>query len=474
MKPKNILILCSDEHARPVTGCYGHPVVKTPVLDRLAAGGVKFTKAYTPSPICIPARASLAAGTQVHETRCWSSAEPYRGQHRSWMHDLRDGGYNVTSIGKLHFGTAEEDHGFTEEIVPMYLANDGKGWPQGLLRDPLPLSFDEAAQLADEIGAGDTSYTGYDRKVTDHAIAWIKNNAGGKAWSLFVSWVSPHFPLKAPEEFYDLYKDAEIPDPIVNPTIERHPALKQIRKFWSYDDHFDEESRVTAIRSYYGLCSFLDHNIGQVLKALEDSGTLDNTIILYISDHGEMLGNHGFWAKSVMYEDSVGVPMILSGPGVKPGDCDIPVSLTDVAATARGIAGIPETQPPKIWQSTSLLEIAEDPPKDRFIISEYHDGGCPSGFYMLRKGQWKLVHYAGDYPSQLFDMEADPDELNDLSSSADHAEILDELEADLRAVLDPEEVNAQAFADQAKLVEAYGGKEAIQSIPTFNHTPIEG
>jgi choline-sulfatase len=138
MPKSNVLILCSDEHARAALGCYGHPVAQTPTLDALAARGVRFTRAYTPSPICIPARASLATGLNVHETRCWSSAEPYHGQIESWMHRLRDRGHPVTSIGKLHFRSGDDDHGFDEEIEPMYLANDGLGWPQGLLRDPLP------------------------------------------------------------------------------------------------------------------------------------------------------------------------------------------------------------------------------------------------------------------------------------------------------------------------------------------------
>ncbi|MEM9278647.1 MAG: sulfatase-like hydrolase/transferase [Pseudomonadota bacterium] len=472
MSPQNFLILCSDEHSSTALSCRGHPIIKTPVLDGLAARGTTFTRAYSPSPICVPARACLATGKHVHETRCWSSAEPYHGQLRSWMHMLRDAGRKVVSVGKLHFRSAENDNGFCEEILPMYLANDGKGWPQGLIRDPMP-GFEEAAELARDVGPGETSYTNYDRNITNLASEWIQNADKNDPWTLFVSFISPHYPLTAPQEFFDLYKDSEIPEPILDTAIENHPVLSKMREFWDYEDHFDAESRDLGVRGYYGLCSFLDHNIGVVLKALEQSGQMENTTILYISDHGEMLGNHGFWAKSVMYEDSAGIPMILAGPDIPTGTNDTPVNLTDVAATAYDVAGMETSRPLKPWESASLADIAKSPDTDRFILSEYHDGGSPTGFYMIRQGDWKYVYYTGGNPSQLFHLAQDPNELADLSSSPEHSGQLSHMHALLLEILDPEGVNAQAFADQKLVIEANGGKEAILNMPSFNHTPID-
>ena len=471
MKPKNFLILCSDEHAPSALGCYGHPIVKTPVLDQLSARGTRFTSAYTPSPICVPARACLATGTHVHENRCWSSAEPYHGQLRSWAHDLRDKGSNVVSIGKLHFRSGGDDHGFSEEILPMYLANEGKGWPQALIRDPLP-GFPEAQEMAKGVGPGDTTYTNYDKDIAQLACDWISGNAGSNPWTLFVSFVSPHYPLTAPEEFFDLYRDVEIPSPVDDPAIANHPVLSEVRKFWDYDDYFDAKTRDLAVRSYFGLCSFLDHNIGRVLVALEQSGQLEDTIILYISDHGEMLSSHGFWAKSVMYEQSAGIPMILAGPGVPSGDNDTPVSLIDVATTARDIAGIKDPVKTRSWQSTSLIDVATNPTKERFVVSEYHDGGCPTGMFMIRKGPWKYIYYAGGYPPQLFNLEQDPDELTDRAKEPMQAATLRQMHEHLLEVMDPNEVNREAFADQARLTEVYGGRDQILSMPSFNHTPI--
>jgi len=250
MRPRNVLILCSDEHARAVTGCYGHPVVKTPAIDRLAALGTRFDAAITPSPICIPARASIATGLQVHEHRCWSSAEPWHGEPESWMHRLRDRGHAVVSIGKLHFRSADDDNGFSEEILPMHVTNQGKGWPQGLLRNPLP-AYDEAAELAGDVGVGDSDYTEYDRRVTGESCRWLRKwprRIKDRPWALFVSFVSPHYPLNAPLDQYLLYEGEPIADAFGRAPGERpeHPVLEEIGKFYNYDDYFDDGLRREA------------------------------------------------------------------------------------------------------------------------------------------------------------------------------------------------------------------------------------
>lgn len=473
---RNVLILCSDEHARSAAGCYGHPIVQTPTLDKLAARGTRFTRAYTPSPICVPARASLATGLHVHEHRCWSSAEPYHGQIESWMHRLRAAGHSVVSVGKLHFRSSEDDNGFSEEIQPMHVTNGGMGWPQGLLRAPLP-AYDGVAELAADTGPGESDYTEYDRKVTREACRWLRRTSSANAkapWSLFVSFVSPHYPLTAPQAFFDLYEGCDISTPFQRDNAARmaHPVLREMAAFWDYDSHFSPDTRLLARRCYYGLCSFLDDNIRQVLEALEDSGQARDTLVLYMSDHGEMLGNHGFWTKSVMYEDSVAVPMIMSGPGIPSNSNETLVSLTDVAATVEKAAGLSKTSAPEPWQGRPLQDFAAKPEPERFLLSEYHDGGSATGFFMLRQNAWKYVHYAGGHPPQLFNQAQDPQEANDLSADTPSAETLEELRKNLFSILDPEAVNASAFDDQAAVLERYGGKEKVLAMTSFNHTPV--
>ena len=212
MNNVNVLFLFSDEHRRDASGCYGHHIVQTPNLDRLASTGTRFSNAYTSSPICVPARASLATGQYVHKTRCWSNAQAYEGDPISWGHHLQKQGHRVDSIGKLHYRGKEYDNGFKNEILPLYIKN-GKGWIKGLLRNHEGVL--DCSSYAREIGPGDDSYTDYDLGVTQEACNWLqngKNNAIEKPWTLFVSWLRPHYPLTCPQEFYDLYAK-QIVDP---------------------------------------------------------------------------------------------------------------------------------------------------------------------------------------------------------------------------------------------------------------------
>ena len=476
MSENNVIVLMSDEHTRSVMGAYGNPLVQTPTLDKLAASGVRFDNAYTPSPICISARASFATGTQVFEHGCWSSAEPYYGQQQSWMHRLRDKGHEVVSIGKLHYRSADDDVGFSEQILPMYLANNGSGWPQGLLRKPMG-NFPDAAEMAAILGPGETSYTQYDRDITAAAVNWLQQREtnDSKPWVLFVSFICPHFPLSAPQQFYDLYRDVELPQPYDRDTAKRlkHPVIDEMRQFWNYADYFDRSSEIEGLKNYYGLCSFLDDNVAQVLDALNRSGQADNTRIIYTSDHGDMIGNHGIWGKCYMYEDSVGVPLTLSGPGIKPSINDTPVSLTDMAATIEQAVHGETIAVENSWQGRPLQAFIESPDPERPILSEYHDGGSPCGVFMLRKGRWKYVYFAQGHPALLFDIESDPREVLNLADDPEYANILAELREQLFRILDPEEVNRRVFADQAIMIDTLGGMATILAMPSFNHTPID-
>ena len=474
MNAPNVLIFCSDEHARKFTGCYGHPIVRTPTLDRLSSSGTTFDNAYTPSPICVPARASLATGLQVHETRCWSSAEPYCGQPESWMHRMRDHGYTALSFGKLHFRSKTDDNGFSEEFLPMHAPNDGKGWPQSLLRNPLP-AFDETRELAEQLGSGESEYTHYDRKITSTARDWLRQSGSrtvSKPWILFVSFVSPHYPLVAPQEFYRQYADLKSGDSSIRVKSDDmdHPVLREIRRFWNYDDYFDDELRLQAQKSYFGLVSFLDDNIRQVLEALEDSGSKSETLILYTSDHGEMLGHLGFWTKSVMYENSVGIPLIASGPGFTQQRCNTPVSLTDIGVTVEQTAGM-ESSHPESWRSQPLQTVSRKFGMERVILSQYHDGGTPESFYMVRQGDWKYVYYAGGHRPQLFNLALDPMELNDLNDDSSSMNQRRHLHDQLLQILDPEDVARQREQDQAQKIKELGGRESIMAMNSFNHTP---
>ena len=481
MKPCNTLFILSDEHQRDITGCYGNSLIKTPHLDALAARGTRFTRAYTPCPICVPARTALATGRHVFQTRSWDNAHPYHGEIPSWGHRLMQAGHEVVSIGKLHYRDTRDPNGFSNEILPLHVLN-GIGDLLGLIRRP-PAARGNMQALARDAGPGASSYTDYDREIASAACDWLQGRARNKAheapdkpWVLFVSFVRPHFPLVAPPEFFAMYPPDQMPLPRLYASGERptHEAVKVLRDCMNYDDYFDEAKARIAIAAYYALVSFLDDNIGRVLGALDEAGLAGDTRVIYTSDHGDNLGNHGLWGKSVMYEESAAIPMILAGPDVPRGTTtDAGASLIDCYRTLLEGAGMPMPAEDEVLPSRSLWEMTRGGDPQRAVLSEYHAAGSNTGTYMIRRGRWKYIHFVG-YPAQLFDLQTDPFEANDLAGRPDMQGILATCEAALRATLDPEAVSALAFADQAARIAASGGEEAIRVRGDFGYTPAPG
>ena len=488
MKPANLVFILSDEHNRRVLGCHGHEMIKTPNLDRLAGSGVRFTDAYTNSPICVPARAALATGRYVHQIRFWDNGIPYDGSVPSWGHRLRAAGHEAVSIGKLHFRGADDDNGFTEEVMPLHVV-DGIGDPLGWLRDPLPVRR-AALRLANDAGPGDSTYQQYDDRITAAAVDWLKARAaqvnqsqvsqrqrGGKPWVLFVSLVCPHFPLIARPEWYDLYPQDKVPVPALYEAAERqpdHPYIAAIRECQVYDRSFDDVKLRRALAAYFGLVSFVDDNVGKLLRALEATGLADTTRVLYSSDHGDNLGTRRLWGKSTMYEESAGVPMILAGPDVPQGFvCHEPVSLVDAFPTIIAGAGLAPHPDDRDLPGDSLFEVAQGTARRRTILSEYHATGAATGAFMIRKGPFKYVHYV-EMPPQLFDIDADPQETRDLAREAGYRGLVTDCEAELRRVVDPDAADALAKADQRARIEAFGGREAILARGSFGYSPAPG
>ena len=246
MEPRNLVFILSDEHQRDIAGCYGDRIAITPNIDALAARCTRFTNAYTPCPICVPARAALATGQWVHQTKSWDNAAPYHGEAITWHHRLRTSGHRVASIGKLHFRATADDNGFSEEILPLHVL-DGIGDLIGMLRDP-PAPRGSMPALASSAGPGTSTYNDYDSAIAAAAREWIakEGRRSGKPWALFVSFVRPHFPLTAPPEFYELYPLERMPMPRLydeanHPT---HPAVAALKSVMNYDDYFIEEQMV--------------------------------------------------------------------------------------------------------------------------------------------------------------------------------------------------------------------------------------
>jgi len=478
VRPSNLLILMSDQHNRLMMGCVGHPDVKTPNLDRLAARGTRFANAYTNSPICVPSRAAMATGRYPHQIGVWDNAAPYAGRPTgpdSWGHRLTEAGRHVTTIGKLHFRGAGDDTGYPDQRIPLH-CHEGIGDYQGLLREQMPPRFQHRKYLL-EAGPGDSEYVRYDRAITEQTVRWLRYEAQTHdgPWTLMASWVCPHPPFIAPPEFMALYDPASITLPVnwQQQDWVDHPAMQLRRRIMFLEEPLDEATLRQAICAYYALVSFMDAQIGAVLEALDAAGLTETTRIIYTNDHGDLVGKHGLWYKSTMYEDSAGVSMILAGPDIPPGKVsETNVTLVDIFPTVLDAVGVAPDPEDAGLPGVSLLALAaEDGRRSRVAFSEFHASMSASASVMLRDDRYKLIRYVG-MPSQVFDLEADPDESRNLADDPAHAEVLARLTAALAEICDPDEIDRQAKADQQRRMDAVGGKEAIlEGGVKFTHSP---
>jgi choline-sulfatase len=289
--------------------------------------------------------------------------------------------------------------------------------------------------------------------------------------------VTPHFPLIAPEEFAALYDpdSLDLPKASAPEDWPDHPWFDAFRAAYITDTFFDDDLRRRATASYFGLCSFMDSLIGQLIDAVDASAFADRTRLIYTSDHGDNLGVRGLWQKSNFYQESAHVPLVLAGPGVPEGQRrTTPVSLIDFHPTVLHCAGLADGGPTASGDGRSLFDLASgsDAP-DRVVFGEYHAAGAVNALYMLRTGPWKYVHVA-NMPPQLFNLDDDPEEMHDLAPLPAFRDRLDGFEAMLRARIDPEALDARIKARQLEIVNAHGGAEAILSRGSMGASPPPG
>ena len=477
MKPINVLYIMSDQHQGKASGCYGHDFIQTPNIDALAESGTRFARSFTNSAICVPARAALATGRHVHQTEYWDNGHPYEGRVKAWHHMLKENGASATSIGKLHFRNESDDTGFEEQIIPMHVV-EGKGDARGCIKRPMTPPMEKSGTMT-QCGPGESPYLQYDHDIAEQTCEWLRAKAAvpnKDPFCAFVSFVCPHPPYIAPPDIYDIYDKMEMPMPkLRDPEAEYHPWIKQSQWMRNYDDFVTEESLPVLMKSYYGCTSYLDSNIGKVITALEETGLRDNTLIIYTSDHGENLGTRCLWGKSNMYEEASFIPMIVSGPDIPAGKVSqTPVTLIDIAPTildAQNLSEVAETQK---LPGASLIGIAQaDSNPDRVAFTEYHAAAAERSAFMIRKGKYKYIHYVS-YEPELFDLDADPEELTSLHNDPAHADTLKDLESALREICDPEAVDEAAYVSQCAKVEAAGGREALMARGKYQGTPAPG
>ena len=434
----NFLIIMSDQHAPDTIGGMGHPAVKTPALDQLMSAGISFRDAYCCYPMCTPSRASFMTGQLTPEHGVWELGAPLRSDMPTWPHVLRQAGYATSISGRMHFVGHDQMHGFERRVHPdIAVARTPFAYgdwdkPQG----------DDHVMLAALKNAGPTpeptKAERFDTAVTAAAmeeLSVLAADKGNRPWALMVGLYLPHFEYAISQQFYDMYDGVDIPLPRVPPDGKTYeemiPTQLEDNRKWlglTTDGASEDEVR-TARRCYYGMITCMDEQIGRLLSHLQAVGAADNTWVIYLSDHGDNMGEHGFWSKLNFFEDSVRVPFIVVPPAcAHPGaQCGAPVSLVDWMSTVLDLSG--QKSGFEEMPGRSLVPLIDNPAQqwpERAVVSDYACDGTRVPMRMIRRGRWK-AWFALGLPPLLFDLDEDPHEWNDLSKEASTRPILDEL-----------------------------------------------
>jgi choline-sulfatase len=440
----NILMVMVDQLVPFLTGAYGHPVVQTPALDRLAAEGVRFDAAYTPYPLCSPARAALLTGRHASDLGCYDNAALLPADEPTVAHHLTNAGYECVLSGKMHFVGPDQLHGFRRRLTTDV-------FPAGM--DWVPIQDEEGrfarggharSYVPPRVGVATwTTFLSFDEETHFRALEFLRERGrtgADEPFFLVASYHHPHDPFVVTQELWDLYDGAEFELP-----ERRDPSYTAMDR-WANEAHetdavdLDDPAALTALRrAYFGLVTYVDRKLGELLTALEQTGQAADTVVVFTSDHGDMLGERRMVQKRCFYEWSVRVPLLVRFPdGSRAGTTVArPVSLLDLAPTLLELAGV---EPPLPLDGQSLFD-----ERERVVLSEYHVEKVRAPCFMARRGRYKLIHVHG-HDERLFDVEADPGEW----TSLDLPEVADELRAAILARFDPERIAADGAASVAR------------------------
>jgi len=455
----NILFVMADQLAPQTLPAYGHTVVKTPYLDRLASRSVVFDSAYCNFPICAPSRASMLTGRLPHSIDAWDNASEFPAAVPTLAHYLRHAGYRTILCGKMHFIGPDQLHGYEERLTTdIYPADFAwtPDWTRGPEHRPTGVSMRPVVEAGPCIRSLQIDYDDEVEYKASQRLHDLARDPEQRPFFMTVSFTHPHPPFVAPQRFWDLYRDEDIDMPRVAPIAYEH--LDEHSQ-WLHIAHAQNLYTVTddhvrrARRAYYGMVSYVDEKIGHVLNVLEQTGLADDTLVVFSGDHGEMLGERGMWFKQSFYEWSVRVPLMVSLPArFKPARVRAHVSLVDLLPTFLDVATAskPFTPVDPIdGQSLVPLLAGTDAGADRSVISEYSSEGVCAASRMVREGQWKYIFTHGLAP-MLFDLQTDPDELVDLAGQTQVAAVQARLHERLVRDWEPAQVHERILASQRR------------------------
>jgi choline-sulfatase len=423
----NILFVMADQLAARYLPFHGHPLVRTPNLSRLAAEGVVFENAYSSSPLCAPARATVMNGLLPSRTGVYDNAAEFPSAIPTWAHYLRKEGYKTCLSGKMHFVGPDQLHGLEERLTTdIYPADFGWTPDWRLRQERIDWWYHNMTSVLQPGVAEITNQLEFDDDVAFQAIRKIYDHVrfdADKPLALMASFTHPHDPYAARQQFWDLYDDATIDVPRVPPIAHnaRDPHHQRLHEMSAMDDYVVTERDIRSARhGYYANISYVDSLLGQLLDTLEKTGMIDNTVVVFTADHGDFLGERGLWYKMSFLEPSAHVPMVIWCPKrFKARRVQEPVTLADILPTLAhlGQGGVSPALARAV-DGRSLLPLLEGAKENpaHTAWGEYLAEGAIAPMYMLRRGPWKFIHSPVD-PDQLFNIVDDPDELNNLAAT---------------------------------------------------------
>jgi choline-sulfatase len=455
-------------------------VAKTPHIDELAAAGVVFDAAYTNSPLCTPARCCMMTGRLPSATRGYDNAAYLASTIPTFAHYARAAGYRTVLSGKMHFVGPDQLHGFeSRRTTDIYPADFG--WtPNWRAPDE---RIDWWYHNMDSVtGAGVAEVTNqllFDDEVGHQSVRALHDLARAdddRPFLLVASFTHPHDPYVTRREHWDRYEGVDIPLPTV--TADRvapdDPHSARLRQALAMDRAVITDDDVRrARRAYLGNVSYCDDWTGRLTAALGALGLADDTVVILLADHGDMLGERGLWYKMSFFEGSARIPLVIHAPqrfGAR--RVSTPVSLVDVLPTVMDLVGS-SVEPVDPLAGGSLLPWCDGATGDRTVLGEYMAEGSVAPIVMIRRGDLKFVHCPVD-PDQLFDLSADPHELVDLAGAPDHAATVAALRDEVAARWDLDAVTADVVADQARRHFVSGALRVGRYTPWDYTPPADG
>ena len=452
--PPNILILMADQLTAGALPAYGNRVAKTPHIDALAREGVVFESFYCNSPLCAPSRFSFLSGQLPSAIGAFDNAAEFGAQVPTFAHYLRDAGYQTTLSGKMHFCGPDQLHGFEERLTTDIYPSDFGWTPDWTRFEERPGWYHTMDSVTQAGPCTRTNQIDFDDETTFAARQKLFDIARGRdrrPFLMVVSLTHPHDPYVTPQVYWDRYRHDEIDMPRVS-TPAQDPHSRRVRHVIGLEGTQVSAEQVRAARhAYYGSVSYVDDQFGVLLETLRQAQFADNTVVLVLADHGDMLGERGLWYKMSFLEPACRIPLIVHAPGRfaprRVGGC---ASLVDVLPTLVQLAQpeAPQALAAPIAGSSLLPALAgRDPPAQ--VLGEYLAEGAIAPVVMLRRGAHKFIHCPVD-PDQLYNLRDDPDELNNLATQTAQDELLAPFRREISQRWDLQKLHAEVLASQRR------------------------